>query len=124
MIADVVGGITKGAKRQNDPTFISVPYLRVANVQRAESRGVASVSQVRDNRMPGSMGGSWKRNCYGRRLGRLSGNQGTSARLRLQPRHLASSLPDHPLNAAVGPVRVKNKSSGLAVVPVGARDRP
>jgi len=33
-IADIVGGITKDAKRQTDPTFIEVPYLRVANVQR------------------------------------------------------------------------------------------
>lgn len=32
--AEVVGGVTKDAKRQNDPTFVEVPYLRVANVQR------------------------------------------------------------------------------------------
>jgi type I restriction enzyme S subunit len=33
-IADIVGGVTKDAQRQTDPTFIEVPYLRVANVQR------------------------------------------------------------------------------------------
>ena len=33
-IAEVVGGVTKDAKRQSDPSFLEVPYLRVANVQR------------------------------------------------------------------------------------------
>jgi type I restriction enzyme S subunit len=33
-IAEVKGGVTKDAKRQSDPTFVDVPYLRVANVQR------------------------------------------------------------------------------------------
>lgn len=33
-VADVVGGVTKDAKKQSDPTFVEVPYLRVANVQR------------------------------------------------------------------------------------------
>ena len=33
-IADVVGGFTKDAKKQSDPSFVEVPYLRVANVQR------------------------------------------------------------------------------------------
>lgn len=33
-VADVVGGITKDAKRQHDPSFVERPYLRVANVQR------------------------------------------------------------------------------------------
>lgn len=33
-IALVVGGVTKDAGRQGDPTFVEVPYLRVANVQR------------------------------------------------------------------------------------------
>lgn len=33
-IADVRGGVTKDAKKQGDPTFVEVPYLRVANVQR------------------------------------------------------------------------------------------
>ena len=33
-IADVAGGVTKDAKKQSDPSFVSVPYLRVANVQR------------------------------------------------------------------------------------------
>ncbi len=33
-LADVVGGVTKDAKRQSDPTSVEVPYLRVANVQR------------------------------------------------------------------------------------------
>lgn len=33
-IAEVKSGITKDSKRQSDPTFVEVPYLRVANVQR------------------------------------------------------------------------------------------
>jgi len=33
-VADVVGGVTKDSKRQSDPAFVEVPYLRVANVQR------------------------------------------------------------------------------------------
>lgn len=33
-IADVVGGVTKDSKRQQDPSLQEVPYLRVANVQR------------------------------------------------------------------------------------------
>ncbi|MFI5003404.1 MAG: restriction endonuclease subunit S [Solirubrobacterales bacterium] len=33
-IADIAGGVTKDAKRQSDPSFVAVPYLRVANVQR------------------------------------------------------------------------------------------
>ncbi len=33
-VADVVGGVTKDASKQADPSFVEVPYLRVANVQR------------------------------------------------------------------------------------------
>jgi type I restriction enzyme S subunit len=33
-VADVVGGVTKDTKKEHDPTFVEVPYLRVANVQR------------------------------------------------------------------------------------------
>lgn len=33
-LADVVGGVTKDASKQGDPSFVHVPYLRVANVQR------------------------------------------------------------------------------------------
>jgi type I restriction enzyme S subunit len=33
-IAEVVGGVTKDTKRQTDPSYVEVPYLRVANVQR------------------------------------------------------------------------------------------
>jgi type I restriction enzyme S subunit len=33
-IAEIAGGVTKDAKRQGDPAFVEVPYLRVANVQR------------------------------------------------------------------------------------------
>jgi type I restriction enzyme S subunit len=33
-VADVVGGVTKDSKRQDDPSFVERPYLRVANVQR------------------------------------------------------------------------------------------
>lgn len=41
-IADLKGGVTKDAKRQADPSFVEVPYLRVANVQ----RGYIDLSQV------------------------------------------------------------------------------
>lgn len=34
-IAEVVGGVTKDSKKQSDPGLPEVPYLRVANVQRA-----------------------------------------------------------------------------------------
>jgi type I restriction enzyme, S subunit len=33
-IADVVGGVTKDTKKQRDASYVEVPYLRVANVQR------------------------------------------------------------------------------------------
>lgn len=33
-VAYVVGGVTKDSKKQSDPSFVEVPYLRVANVQR------------------------------------------------------------------------------------------
>lgn len=33
-IAELKGGVTKDSKRQDDPSFVEVPYLRVANVQR------------------------------------------------------------------------------------------
>lgn len=33
-VAEVVGGVTKDAKKQSDPDYVEVPYLRVANVQR------------------------------------------------------------------------------------------
>lgn len=33
-IAEITGGVTKDSKREGDPSFIEVPYLRVANVQR------------------------------------------------------------------------------------------
>lgn len=41
-IADIVGGVTKDAKRQADPSYVEVPYLRVANVQ----RGYLDLSEV------------------------------------------------------------------------------
>jgi len=47
-IADVVGGVTKDAKRQSDPSFVEVPYLRVANVQ----RGYLDLSVVTTIRVP------------------------------------------------------------------------
>ncbi|HEY3549416.1 MAG TPA: restriction endonuclease subunit S [Propionicimonas sp.] len=34
-LAEVVSGITKDTKKQSDPGLVEVPYLRVANVQRA-----------------------------------------------------------------------------------------
>jgi len=33
-IAEITGGVTKDSKREGDPSFVEVPYLRVANVQR------------------------------------------------------------------------------------------
>jgi len=33
-IAEIKGGVTKDSNRQADPSFVEVPYLRVANVQR------------------------------------------------------------------------------------------
>ncbi|MCH9736970.1 MAG: restriction endonuclease subunit S [Actinomycetia bacterium] len=35
-VADVVGGVTKDSKKQNNPSYVEVPYLRVANVQRGQ----------------------------------------------------------------------------------------
>jgi type I restriction enzyme S subunit len=50
-LADVVGGVTKDAKRQSDPTSVEVPYLRVANVQ----RGHLDLSTVSSIRVPQAM---------------------------------------------------------------------
>lgn len=47
-VADVVGGVTKDAKRQADPAFVDVPYLRVANVQ----RGFLALDEVSRLRVP------------------------------------------------------------------------
>lgn len=33
-VVEIVGGVTKDSKKQSDPSFVEVPYLRVANVQR------------------------------------------------------------------------------------------
>ena len=43
--AAVVGGVTKDAKKQSDPAYVEVPYLRVANVQRTrlDLRDVATI---------------------------------------------------------------------------------
>lgn len=45
-VASVVGGITKDSKKQEDPGFIEVPYLRVANVQRGRL-DLRSISRIR-----------------------------------------------------------------------------
>ncbi len=44
-IAEIVGGVTKDSKRQSDPSFLELPYLRVANVQRGylDLREIASI---------------------------------------------------------------------------------
>ncbi len=47
-IADVVGGVTKDARKQSDPDCAEVPYLRVANVQ----KGVLDLTQVNTIRVP------------------------------------------------------------------------
>ena len=49
-ITDVVGGVTKDSKRQSDPAFLEVPYLRVANVQ----RGRLDLGKVTSIRVPAS----------------------------------------------------------------------
>ncbi|WP_433179905.1 restriction endonuclease subunit S [Actinoallomurus sp. CA-150999] len=49
-IAEVVGGVTKDSKKQFDPTYIDVPYLRVANVQ----RGRIVLDEVSHIRVPRS----------------------------------------------------------------------
>jgi type I restriction enzyme S subunit len=46
--AEVVGGVTKDAKKQSDPSLPEVPYLRVANVQ----RGKLNLDQVARIRVP------------------------------------------------------------------------
>lgn len=45
-VAEVVGGITKDANKQSDPSFVEVPYLRVANVQRGHLN-LDVVTQIR-----------------------------------------------------------------------------
>ncbi len=45
-VADVVGGVMKDAKKQADPAFVEVPYLRVANVQRARL-DLSNVTSIR-----------------------------------------------------------------------------
>ncbi|MEA2581087.1 MAG: type restriction enzyme subunit [Actinomycetota bacterium] len=47
-IAEVVGGVTKDAKREQLPGLVEVPYLRVANVQ----RGFLDLSEVATIRVP------------------------------------------------------------------------
>jgi len=45
-VADVVGGVTKDSAKQSDPTFVEVPYLRVANVQRGRL-DLTAVTRIR-----------------------------------------------------------------------------
>lgn len=45
-LASVVGGVTKDSKKQADPSFVDVPYLRVANVQRGRL-DLTSISRIR-----------------------------------------------------------------------------
>ena len=47
-IAEIVGGVTKDSKRQQDPSFVEVPYLRVANVQ----RGYLDLTEVTTIKVP------------------------------------------------------------------------
>lgn len=47
-IADLVGGVTKDSKRQGDPSYVEVPYLRVANVQ----RGYLDLAEIATIRVP------------------------------------------------------------------------
>jgi type I restriction enzyme S subunit len=45
-LCDVSGGITKDAKKQSDPSYVEVPYLRVANVQKGRLE-LAEVTRIR-----------------------------------------------------------------------------
>ena len=47
-VANVVGGVTKDSKKQGDPSFLEVPYLRVANVQRGHLN-LDTVTHIRVN---------------------------------------------------------------------------
>ena len=47
-IADIVGGVTKDAKKQSLPRLVEVPYLRVANVQ----RGYLNLERVTTIKVP------------------------------------------------------------------------
>jgi type I restriction enzyme S subunit len=47
-IAEIVGGVTKDSKRQADSSFVEMPYLRVANVQ----RGYLDLREVTTIRVP------------------------------------------------------------------------
>jgi len=47
-IAEIKGGVTKDAKKQSNPKFVEVPYLRVANVQ----RGHLDLNEVTKIRVP------------------------------------------------------------------------
>lgn len=47
-VADVVGGVTKDSKKQGDLSFVEVPYLRVANVQ----RGRLDLTEIATIRVP------------------------------------------------------------------------
>jgi type I restriction enzyme S subunit len=47
-LCDVTGGVTKDAKKQSDPSYVEVPYLRVANVQ----KGHLDLTEVTRIRVP------------------------------------------------------------------------
>lgn len=47
-LCDVTGGVTKDAKKQGDPSYVEVPYLRVANVQ----KGRLDLDEVTRIRVP------------------------------------------------------------------------
>ncbi|CAM5516801.1 restriction endonuclease subunit S [Streptomyces griseus] len=47
-IAAVAGGVTKDSKKQGDPDYVEVPYLRVANVQ----RGRLALDRIERIRVP------------------------------------------------------------------------
>ncbi|MGY1827599.1 hypothetical protein [Blastococcus sp. SYSU DS0541] len=47
-LCDVTGGVTKDAKKQADPSYVEVPYLRVANVQ----KGRLDLDEVARIRVP------------------------------------------------------------------------
>lgn len=47
-LAEIVGGVTKDAKREMAPSLVEVPYLRVANVQ----RGYLDLTEIATIRVP------------------------------------------------------------------------
>lgn len=60
-IAEIKGGVTKDSKRQDDPEFVEVPYLRVAKVQRGRLELDEVPNHSRTSRQgQGTSSGAWR----------------------------------------------------------------